>query len=102
MAGDRPRATRIRPDAQKQIKRLQPDMVDAVLEAIERLRVEPLHSGTEGISGAPPARRVRVREHRIEYVATDDELVVLDILPRGDAYTKKNLERLKVLVKSAK
>ena len=88
---ERPRYTvQIGRDAQRVLKRCQPDLVRRLDAAIVSLATDPRPVGCKKLVGKQDYRRVRVGEWRITYTIQDDVLIVIvvEVAARGNAYRK--------------
>ncbi|AZN29212.1 type II toxin-antitoxin system RelE/ParE family toxin [Flaviflexus salsibiostraticola] len=70
---------RIAPKAAKAFKRLHPQDMRRLKQAIEELAGEPRPTGTIEVKGSGGALRIRVGNYRVIYEVKDAELVVLVI-----------------------
>jgi len=71
------------------LRRLPRDLARRILDSLERLAAEPFAPGHDVVPlRGRPGFRLRIGGWRVLFVIDDEELVilVLDILPRGDAY----------------
>ena len=72
----------------KDLRKLPPDEVDKVLEAVESLVEEPFPHGSEKLAGSEHAYRIRVGDYRVVYeVANFAKLVEIQrVRHRKDVY----------------
>jgi len=80
------------PAARKALERLQQAKRDDVRRAIARYAADPFakNNNVSPLTGRKGGYRIRVGDLRVICELTRDTLLVLDVLPRGEAYTKKN------------
>jgi len=79
----------IAPQAQRDIRKLPPDIRDAVLDRLTTLQLDPRPTGVEKLSGRTPALwRVRIGDHRIVYAIDDParRVAVAIVRHRRDVY----------------
>ncbi len=78
----------ITPAAQRQIKKLSPDVQQRIIERLEALAVEPRPPRVVKLEGEESLYRVRVGNYRIVYKIEDDILLILvaKIGHRRDVY----------------
>jgi mRNA interferase RelE/StbE len=79
---------KITPAAQRQIKKLSPDVQQRIIERLEALAVEPRPPRVVKLEGEESLYRVRVGNYRIVYKIEDDILLILvaKIGHRRDVY----------------
>jgi mRNA interferase RelE/StbE len=73
--------------ARRDIRRLDPPVAARILDALDRLATNG-QGDTQRLRGTPDEWRLRVGDWRVRfrYDAATQTLVVLRILPRGEAY----------------
>lgn len=78
----------LKPAAQRQLKKLTPDIQRALITLIERLSEEPRPSGCKKLKGRDDQYRVRLGNYRIIYSIEDTSLIVrvIKIGHRRDVY----------------
>ena len=82
----------IKNTAKKYIARMPDPQKSAVIEAIDGLRAEPPKGDIEPIEGQKQRRekwRLRVGGYRVLFKVQGDIVFVTNVVPRGQAYTKK-------------
>ena len=81
---------RIKGSAAKELSRLPKPTRLRIIDAIDRLREQPL-AGAPLKGGLRGLRRLRIGDHRIVYELLDDELVVLvvQVARRRNAYRRR-------------
>lgn len=67
----------ITPFAQRQIKKLPPDIQSQIIEKLETLADEPRPAGVKKLQGEDNLYRVRSGDYRIIYKIQDDILLIL-------------------------
>jgi mRNA interferase RelE/StbE len=67
----------ITPFAQRQIKKLSPDIQSQIIEKLEALAEEPRPAGVKKLQGEDNLYRVRSGDYRIIYEIQDDILLIL-------------------------
>jgi mRNA interferase RelE/StbE len=65
--------------AERQLRKLEPDIQSLVGAAIESLAIVPRPSGAKKLKGEDNVYRIRVRNYRVLYEIQDHELIVLVI-----------------------
>ncbi|MEY3213780.1 MAG: hypothetical protein RIT28_4261 [Pseudomonadota bacterium] len=77
------------PRAVKELRKLERDIQRAIVEAVERLAVNPRPSGCKKLVGRD-GWRLRVRDYRVLYDVYDDRLVVIvvQVGHRRDIYDR--------------
>ncbi len=77
-----------RGSAQRELDRLDRQIIARVIEAIDRLGEQPRPIGVRKLAGADNTYRVRVGEYRIVYTIDDSrQIVTIDrVRHRSDAY----------------
>ncbi len=77
------------PRAVKDLRKLERDIQRAIVEAVERLAVNPRPSGCKKLVGRD-GWRLRVRDYRVLYDVYDDRLVVIvvQVGHRRDIYDR--------------
>jgi mRNA interferase RelE/StbE len=77
------------PRAVKELRKLERDIQRAIVEAVERLAVNPRPSGCKKLVGRD-GWRLRVRDYRVLYDLYDDRLVVIvvQVGHRRDIYDR--------------
>lgn len=80
------------PSARKALDRKQPAKRDDIRHAIYRFAAAPFakNNNVRPLAGRKGGTRIRVGDWRVICELKQDTLLVLDILPRGEAYSKKN------------
>ena len=86
-----PYTVKVLPAAQKQIRRLDPQIRRRVVQAIDKLTEDPRPLGVDKIAGSEAEWRVRVGDWRVIYEIHDDVLVVTVVAVggRGQVYRMK-------------
>ena len=75
--------------AQRDLRRLDPQIRRRVLAAIKGLTAEPAQGDIKHLTGiTPPEWRLRVGDHRVRFTRDPDRrlVVIKRVLPRGRAY----------------
>lgn len=74
--------------AERELRRLSPEVVGRVVRAVDRLRTEPRPPGARKLSGQRALWRVRAGDYRIVYQVDDDARLVdvAHIRHRREAY----------------
>ncbi|CCN34585.1 putative Addiction module toxin, RelE/StbE family [Vibrio nigripulchritudo SO65] len=77
-------------EARKDIKKLHPQIRKRVIDALEKIAVNPFLSGSKKLTGYVDIHRYRLSTYRIVYRVSERELevLVLDAKPRGEVYKK--------------
>jgi mRNA interferase RelE/StbE len=78
------------PSAQRDLKRLDRQIMRRVLDAVDRVVADPDHAtGVRKLAGRPELR-LRVGDWRVLFIQDDQarEIRVLRVLPRGRAYDR--------------
>jgi mRNA interferase RelE/StbE len=72
----------------KDLRKLPPNAVDKIVEAVENLAANPFPHGVEKLSGSEHAYRIRLGDYRIVYeVVTESKLVEIQrVRHRKDFY----------------
>ena len=65
-----------RGSAERELHRIDQQMVPRIMEAIRGLAEEPKPSGTRKLAGSEQAYRIRVGDYRVVYTVDDDEKTV--------------------------
>ncbi|MDX2222292.1 MAG: type II toxin-antitoxin system RelE/ParE family toxin [Rhodospirillaceae bacterium] len=78
--------------ARKALDRMQPAKRDDIRQAIDRYAADPTlrHANVKPLVGRKGGYRIRVGDWRVICELTTDRIIVWDVLPRGDAYSKKH------------
>lgn len=76
------------PSAKKSLKNIDLQYVPKILERINLLEINPIHHGSEKLSGYENTYRTRVGKYRIVYEIHEKRVLVLvvNINPRKDIY----------------
>jgi mRNA interferase RelE/StbE len=74
--------------ARKYLERLNEPYKSAVVVAIDKLKQEPLKGNIKKLQGRE-GYRSKVGDFRILFQIRKNEVYITDIVPRGQAYTKK-------------
>jgi mRNA interferase RelE/StbE len=79
-----------RSSTRKDLRKLPPREVQRVLVAVESLAEEPFPHGSEKLSGAEHAYRIRIGDYRVVYqVLTDSRIVEIErVRHRKDVYRR--------------
>lgn len=79
------------PAAQRQFRKLAPDVKKRLAPVIDRLANEPRPPGVVALTATKSGYRLRVGDHRILYEVYDDRLVLLVIRigDRRDVYRRR-------------
>ena len=74
--------------AKKELKNLDRNIIPVIIDAVEKLAIDPLPSGTKKLEGSQYTYRIRVRDYRIVYSIKNNVLVVevLRVAHRKEAY----------------
>jgi len=80
------------PQAIKQYKRLNNPLLSRVKNALDNLELDPPKGDIRPLTGTNGFFRLFVGGVRILYTIENNEIFVTDIVPRGQAYTKKTME----------
>lgn len=75
-------------DAQKDLKKLSPDIAKRIVRKAETLAVNPTPSSVETVKGTPGGFRIRMGDYRILYTI-DHRVVTVSVIrvgPRGSVY----------------
>jgi len=83
----------LHPDAAKYLRRMNEPSKGRIKGALKDLEKEPPRGDIERISGKPGNFRLVVGSYRVLYRVENDMIIVIHIVPRGQAYTKKTLGR---------
>jgi mRNA interferase RelE/StbE len=77
-----------RGSAERELHRIDPQMLPQIMEAIRRLANEPRPSGTRKLAGSEQAYRIRIGDYRAVYTVDDEQKIVsIDrVRHRRDAY----------------
>ena len=72
----------------KDLRKMPPDIVNRVLDAVESLSQNPFPHGVEKLSGSEHAYRIRLGDYRVVYeVVTETKLVEIQrVRHRKDVY----------------
>jgi len=84
---------RLGPKADKQYKRLNEPILGRVKNAIDDLELEPPIGDILPLTGTKEYFRLHVGGLRLLFKIEDNEILVTDIEPRGQAYSKKIMRR---------
>jgi mRNA interferase RelE/StbE len=78
--------------AYKALSRIQPAKRDDIRNAVGRYAEDPYakNNNVKPLLGRKGAYRIRVGDWRVICELTSDAVIVHDVLPRGETYTKKN------------
>jgi len=79
--------------AEKYLARVGEPQRSTVAAAIDRLECEPPQGDIEPIVGKKGFFRARVGGFRILFTVKGDHIFVVNIVPRGQAYNKKEMEK---------
>jgi mRNA interferase RelE/StbE len=77
--------------ALKQYERLNEPMLSRINDAIDGLEKEPPEGDIIPLTGKPKNFRLTVGGFRIFYRIENNAILVTNIVPRGQAYTKKTM-----------
>ena len=80
---------RLSPKAEKQYKRLNEPVLGRIVKAIEDLGLDPPKGDILPLIGTKEYFRLYVGGLRLLFKIENNEILVTDIEPRGQAYTKK-------------
>jgi len=83
---------RLSSKAEKEHKNLNQPILGKVDKALLDLESEPPKGDIRPLTGTDNFYRRHVSWLRILFTVVDNEILVTDIVPRGQAYTKKTLE----------
>jgi mRNA interferase RelE/StbE len=77
-----------RPSTRRDLRRIPPEMIRRIVQAVENLSSNPHPSGAVKLSGSDSAWRIRVSDYRIIYQIENARLVieVIKIGHRRDIY----------------
>lgn len=77
-----------RRSARKELRRITPNAIRRILEAVEDLERDPFPTGCQKLSGSDCAFRIRVGDYRVIYEVFRDSLVVevVRVRHRRDVY----------------
>ena len=77
-----------RGSAERELNRIDPQMIPRVVAAVRALAEEPRPSGTRKLAGSEQAYRIRVGDYRVVYTVDDRQRIVsVDrVRHRKDAY----------------
>ncbi len=78
----------VKPTAQRQLRRLDPPLVQKIIQKLQQLQQNPRPPGVRKLHGAPRGYRVRVGDWRILYTVDDQakEVQVYRIKHRSQVY----------------
>ena len=65
-----------RGSAERELHRIDPQMVPTVMAAIRALAEQPRPSGTRKLAGSEQAYRIRIGDYRVVYTVDDQERMV--------------------------
>ena len=76
--------------AAQELKRLPKEIVERILQAVERLSTEPYPSGVRKLVGSEHTYRIRIGDYRITYSVTASALVIeiIRVGHRRDVYNR--------------
>jgi len=77
--------------ALKQYERLNEPMLSRISDAIDGLEKEPPEGNIKPLTGKPGNYRLTVGGIRVLYRIENNTILVTNIVPRGQAYTKKTM-----------
>lgn len=77
--------------ALKQYERVNEPMLSRITDAIDRLEKEPPEGNIIPLTGKPGNFRLTVGGIRVLYRIESNIILVTNIVPRGQAYTKKTI-----------
>ena len=80
---------RLGPKAEKQYKRLNEPILGRIIKAIENLGLDPSKGDILPLTGTKEYFRLYIGSLRLLFKIENNEILVTDIEPRGQAYTKK-------------
>ncbi len=77
-----------RGSAERELRRIDPQIVPRIMEAIRGLAEEPRPAGTRKLAGSEQAYRIRVGDYRVVYTVDDaQKMVSIDrVRHRREAY----------------
>lgn len=67
----------IAPAAQRQLKKLSSELLQSILNQIQKLAFEPRPSGVKKLSGNDDFYRIRIKDYRVVYAINDKKLLIL-------------------------
>lgn len=77
-----------RPSTRKDLRRIPPEMISRIVEAVENLATNPHPPGAVKLTGSDTAWRIRVSDYRVIYQLLNARLVVevIKVGHRRDIY----------------